>query len=116
MNIAYRTSLRNSLVQKSNPKSIAWWENYVKDSAPFLGVKMADLRANLHKWYQSEIQEYFDVDKQVALALELFEGEYAEEKLAGILFLQEILLPMDTLGCEKNLDQFAVLFKILISG
>jgi 3-methyladenine DNA glycosylase AlkD len=35
---------------------------------------------------------------------------HTEEKLAGTLFLQEILLPSGVIKCERDIDRFAVLF------
>jgi 3-methyladenine DNA glycosylase AlkD len=46
----------------------------------------------------------------VDLALWLFRGKYTEGKLAAILFLQELLLPLVALGCPDNLCRFADLF------
>jgi len=40
----------------------------------------------------------------------LFEGEYAEEKLAGMLYLQQVLLPAGAVMCSKDLDRSARLF------
>ncbi len=44
------------------------------------------------------------------LALALFEGAYTEDKLAGTLFLQEILLPAGALLWQRDLDRFSALF------
>jgi 3-methyladenine DNA glycosylase AlkD len=46
----------------------------------------------------------------VDLALALFDGEYTEEKLAGILFLQEILSPTGALRWKRDLPRFAAFF------
>ena len=59
----------------------------MKDSAPFLGVKMADIRTIVHQWHKDHISGDLEPGKQVDLALLLFEGQYTEEKLAGTLFL-----------------------------
>ena len=48
--MSYAEKLRKQLIQKSNPKTKAWWEGYVKDSAPFLGVKMAEIRKIMNQW------------------------------------------------------------------
>lgn len=103
-------SLRNQLEERADPKAKAWWEGYVKDSAPFLGVKMGDIRTSLHHWHQEQIAGNLDPGQQLDLALRLFEGQYTEEKLAGTLFLQEILLPMGAVNCSNDLKRFANLF------
>jgi 3-methyladenine DNA glycosylase AlkD len=106
-----KTILIDLLMEKSNPLSKEWWEGYVKESAPFLGVKMADIRAIIHQWYENEIANNLASDQQMDLALSLIEGKYTEEKLAGILFLQEILLPSEAIKYDRDLIRFAVLFK-----
>ena len=44
------------------------------------------------------------------MALALFEGAYTEEKLAGMLFIHEILLPLGAVDCTRDVDRFADLF------
>ena len=110
MNTRYHASLRQQLTAKADPKTKAWWENYVKDSAPFLGVKMADVRAVVHRWYEAEVADELNPETHLDLALSLFAGETTEEKLAGTLFLQEILLPAGALRCDRDLDRLAELF------
>jgi 3-methyladenine DNA glycosylase AlkD len=106
----YRTTLQNSLRQRSYPRAKAWWEGYVKQGAPFLGVKMATIRSIVQEWHKESLAGTLDKEQQLDLALALFEGEYTEEKLAGTLFLQEILLPAEALGCARDLDRLAGLF------
>jgi 3-methyladenine DNA glycosylase AlkD len=106
----YTSSLHKLLVEKADPKTSDWWESYVKNSAPFLGVKMADIRAAVHQWHQEQIAGNLTSAEQRDLALALFSGQYSEEKLAGTLFLQEILLPADTVNCKHDLERFAILF------
>lgn len=103
-------ALQDLLIEKAVPETKAWWEGYVKDSAPFLGVKMADTRTLLHSWYRARISKNYDPKQQLDLALELFKGQYTEQKLAGTLFLQEILLPREALNCISDLRRMAALF------
>jgi 3-methyladenine DNA glycosylase AlkD len=110
MYTSYKNELANLLQEKSDLKAKNWWENYVKGSAPFLGVKMGDIRSIVHRWHKVQIAGNLELNQQVGLALALFEGEYTEEKLAGTLFLQEILLPADGVDCERDLDRLATLF------
>jgi hypothetical protein len=42
-------SLRDRLQVHANLETKRWWENYVKDSAPFIGVKMAAIRSEVHQ-------------------------------------------------------------------
>jgi 3-methyladenine DNA glycosylase AlkD len=98
------------LQEHADAKTKAWWENYVKGSAPFLGVKMPLIRRIVHQWHREHVAGRFESGRQVALALALFEGAYTEDKLAGTLFLQEILLPAGALSWQRDVDRFALLF------
>lgn len=97
------------LSEHSNNDTKAWWENYIKAGAPFLGVKMPVVRQIVHQWYHSHIEGKYDQSLQVDLALALFDGNYTEEKLAGILFIHEILIESDAINCT-HLNKFAQLF------
>jgi 3-methyladenine DNA glycosylase AlkD len=103
-------SLHSQLTEKADPKTRDWWEGYVKNGTPFLGVKMADIRSVVHQWHSDQVAVRFDPGMQLDLALALFEGQYTEQKLAGTLFLQEILIPMEAVNCSKHLSRFANLF------
>jgi 3-methyladenine DNA glycosylase AlkD len=89
-----------------------WWERYLKGVITFKGVRMSDIRAALHLWIDDEqIETRCSLAEQKALALELISEQVAELKLAGILYLQEVLLPRGALDCRSDLDRFADLFK-----
>jgi 3-methyladenine DNA glycosylase AlkD len=81
----------------------------VKDAAPFLGVKMADVRACVHAWHRDEVDGVVALGDQVELALALFDGASTEEKLAGTLLIEEILIPAGAVDCA-SVDRFATLF------
>lgn len=103
--------LFNQLKSQANPKTKAWWENYVKGSAPFMGVKMPIIREELHKWHQAMVVGYMDDHEQLDLALSLFHRETTEEKLAGIIFLQEICIPSGAINCPGDIYRLAELFR-----
>jgi 3-methyladenine DNA glycosylase AlkD len=88
-----------------------WWTEYLRGTASFRGVKMGDIRKAVHAWFEEErLGEHLPVGQQKDLALMLLEEEYSEDKLAGVLFLQEILLPAGALDWRSDLPQFARLF------
>ncbi|HLL38585.1 MAG TPA: DNA alkylation repair protein, partial [Rubrobacteraceae bacterium] len=88
-----------------------WWTRYLKGAASFRGVKMADVRKDVHDWFREErLGEHLSVGQQKDLALMLLEENFSEDKLAGILFLQEILLPASALDWRSDLPRFACLF------
>lgn len=104
------SDLRERLEAEADPHAKAWWENYVKQGAPFLGVKMSDIRKTVEEWHMEAIEGELDIDEQVELACDLIREDYAEEKLAGILFLQVILVPSGAVDCIGVIDEFAELF------
>jgi 3-methyladenine DNA glycosylase AlkD len=90
-----------------------WWTRYLRGAASFRGVKMADIRTAVHAWFEEErLGESLSVARQKDLALTLFEEKYSEDKVAGILFLQEILLPAGALDWPSDLPRFARLFDL----
>jgi 3-methyladenine DNA glycosylase AlkD len=103
--------LQRKLQLQADPRTKAWWEGYLKHVIPFRGVPMAGVRASLHAWIREEdILAMLSNGKQKDLALGLFREEHAEDKLAGILFLQEVLLPNGVVSFRTDLPKFAKLF------
>ncbi len=102
--------LYHQLQAKADPQVKIWWEKYVKQSAPFIGVKMPVIRSVVWAWYQQSIKGNLNFDQQKELALALIGRPYSEEKLAGILFWQEILIPAGGVECDQDVDKFAALF------
>src|SRR3712207_6623476 len=97
-----------------------WWTKFLKGAASFRGVKIGDLRTALHAWFEDErLEEHLSVGQRNNLALMLLEEDYTEDKLAGVLFLQEILLPAGSLDWRSDLPRFARLFDegyIVVAG
>ena len=107
----YIDALSARLDVRATDKTKTWWEAYMKHVIPFRGVKMPHIRAELHRWYVDDgVRDNLSLAEQLSLALTLFEGEYTEDKLAGTLFLQEILLPADAIRWQTDLPRLAKLF------
>lgn len=88
-----------------------WWTRYLRGAASFRGVKMADVRKAVHAWFREErLGEHLSVGQLKDLVLMMLQENYSEDKLAGILFLQEILLPQGALDWRSDLPRFARLF------
>jgi 3-methyladenine DNA glycosylase AlkD len=105
-------ALVNKLQLRLNARATAatreWWTKYLRGAASFRGVKMGDVRAAVHTWFEEErLGEHLSVGQQRDLALMLFEENDTEDKLAGVLFLQEILLPAGALDWHSDLPRFA---------
>jgi 3-methyladenine DNA glycosylase AlkD len=107
--------LVNKLQLRLNARATAvtreWWTKYLRGAASFRGVKMGDVRTAVHAWFEEErLGDHLSVEQQRDLALTLLEEDYTEDKLAGVLFLQEILLPAGVLDWRSDLPRFARLF------
>ena len=72
---------------------------------------MGEVRTALHAWYREHGFATWEPTEQVQLALQLIREDHTEDKLAGILFLQEILLPSGRLHHCSLLPAFADLFE-----
>lgn len=107
---SYIHALNNHLDQKSNPKTKKWWEHYVKDGAPFMGVKMAEIRSFIHDWHEKVLHHELDDNQQVELALHLIFCTYTEQKLAGTLLLHERYLPAGLISCPDDIERLETLF------
>lgn len=62
---------------------------------------MKQVKSCLYSW----------IKDQKKLALELIRKDHFEDKLAGILYIQEILLPSGSIKWKKDLSSFEKLFK-----
>jgi 3-methyladenine DNA glycosylase AlkD len=103
--------LQQRLNARATPATREWWTKYLRGAASFRGVKMEDIRTAVHAWFEQEqLGEYLSVGQQKDLALMLLEEDHTEDKLAGVLFLQEILLPEGALDWRSELPLFARLF------
>jgi 3-methyladenine DNA glycosylase AlkD len=72
---------------------------------------MAVIRAALHNWYaEQNIAADLNLNQQKDLAFALLRQTHAEDKLAGTLFLQEILLPRGAIEWQVDVPRFAALF------
>jgi 3-methyladenine DNA glycosylase AlkD len=108
---AFIARLQLRLNARATAATREWWTKYLRGAASFRGVKMDDVRAAVHTWFEEEqLGKLLSVDQQKDLALTLLEEDHAEDKLAGVLFLQEILLPEGALDWRSDLPRFARLF------
>jgi 3-methyladenine DNA glycosylase AlkD len=103
--------LQSRLNARATAATREWWTKYLRGAASFRGVKMRDVRTALHAWFEEErLGEHLSVGRQKDLALMLLEEDHTEDKLAGVLFLQEILLPAGALDWRSDLPRLERLF------
>jgi len=83
--------LKRRLARAATPKARAFWTRYLRGTAKFRGVRLGKVRTTVHAWWSDhELADHTPVvGKRIALAL--VEERLTEDKLAGILVLQELL-------------------------
>jgi 3-methyladenine DNA glycosylase AlkD len=102
--------LQKQLTQASDAKTKAWFEAYMKQVLPYRGLKLPQVRSILHAWVRAEGFGDVATEQQLAIAIALMHEPWAEDKLAGILIIQEILIKQHRIDWERDLPQFAALF------
>jgi len=101
-------SLLASLDQHANPKTRDWWEKYMKGVIPFRGVGIPEIKRLIAIWRKEQGIDLLPEPAQLEIALCLFEYPMAEDKLAGILFLQDYLY--DRFDWNFLLDRYVTLY------
>jgi 3-methyladenine DNA glycosylase AlkD len=103
------THIQQQLQAESNPETRDWWERYLKGAIGFRGTKMAGIRRVVHTWRADEGSTW--TPKQLRdLAIELIRQDLTEDKLAGILLIQEVLIPAGLIPWRTDLKRWARLF------
>ncbi len=93
----------------STTKTKDWWEKYMKHVIPFRGVGIPKIRKLLSEFYKEKKLNQFSENDQFSLALEFFTGKYSEDKMTGILFIQNYLLEKVNPG--EALSEFEKIFE-----
>ena len=108
--VKYIPLLQQELTGKADPSCREWWEKYLKQVIPFRGVKMADIRSVTHRWIRDNSIDNLADATQRDLALALIRLTFSEDKMAGILYLQEVMILNAQIRCKSGLSRFARLF------
>ncbi|MBC6415576.1 MAG: DNA alkylation repair protein [Bdellovibrionales bacterium] len=93
--------LQNRFKQNADLQTKAWFENYLRGSISYYGIKTPEIKKIVTQWVKDNSIEKEDLKKQLLLAESLFSLPHAEEKLAGTLYIQYYLLKK--LSSEKIL-------------
>lgn len=101
--------LQDALDGVSSGKTKTWWERYLKGAIRFRGAGIPQIRSVLSDWRSESGVGSWALADQFALALRLLEEPMAEDKLAGVLFLQEYLY--DRIPWRESLRQYGLLFE-----
>lgn len=82
---------QRALDAEATEKTKQWWEKYMKGVIPFRGVGIPRNRELLAEWRISNGIDKWSLENQLELALTFFKEPIAEDKLAGILYIQNFL-------------------------
>lgn len=102
--------LQEQLARSGDNKTKEWWEAYLKHSLNFRGLKLPQVRAIVHSWVKAEKFTSLPPPQQLETALALIREPWGEDKLAGIVLLQEVLIKHHLVNWESDLPKFANLF------
>ncbi|MCP4225601.1 MAG: DNA alkylation repair protein, partial [Actinomycetia bacterium] len=102
-------TIQRGLQAKADPATRQWWESYLKGAIGFRGTKMAGIRAVVHSWH-GETGATWRPKQLRDLTIELIRQDLTEDKLAGILIIQEILIPDGLIPWRTELKRWARLF------
>jgi hypothetical protein len=84
--------LQKRLTRIASEKKKGWWERYLRQVIPFRGVNLVDIRLQLQEWQEEQLIGELSMQDQLDLAAALFAQRYAEDRLAGVLYLENYLL------------------------
>jgi 3-methyladenine DNA glycosylase AlkD len=107
--LAQMQVLQTRLDRAADPATKAWFEAYLKGVIPFRGLKLPQVKAQVKEWYQGIAK--FPLADQTAIAFALLNQPYSEDKLAGIVLLQEQLIPAGAIDYRRDLPRFAQVFQ-----
>lgn len=83
--------LARRLARAATPRARAFWTRYLRGSAKFRGVPMGKVRSTVQTWWSDHELAAHPIAVGKKIALSLIEQRLTEDKLAGILVLQEML-------------------------
>ncbi len=86
-----------------------WFENYLKGTIPYRGLKNPMVLQILQRWYQDHQIQNYSIDKQLEIVSQLIHGYHAEDILAGIYYIQKYLL--DKVSTKKLTNLADIFFQ-----
>ena len=84
--------LQNRIDAVAEIKTKKWFENYLKHMIQYRGVKTPEILKIIVAWHDHHRLQLFSTDQQLTIATELIKQNYAEDKFAGIIYIQKYLL------------------------
>jgi 3-methyladenine DNA glycosylase AlkD len=80
------------LEQQANPKTKQWFENYLKGAIAYRGLKTPLVTTLVKNWYRDNQLEQYTLEGHLSLCQALLASNLAEDKFAGMIFIQKYLL------------------------
>ena len=84
--------LQGRLDAVADPATKTWFENYLQHVIGYRGVKTPIVTQIVAEWRREHVIERLPDDYQLAVARSLIEEPLAEDKFAGILYMQKYLV------------------------
>lgn len=97
-------ALQRALDARASAEKRDWWQKYMKGAIPFRGVGIPLIREVVAEWRDADA----DPREQFETALSLIREPIAEDKLAGVLYLQNYLI--DAIPWREAVPRYAALF------
>lgn len=83
--------LQKTLGNQSNLETKKWFENYLKGAIKYRGIKTPQVLKIVQKWHNENNLDQLTLEAQLGVATNLIRQDYAEDKFAGILYIQKYL-------------------------
>ena len=83
--------LQIKLEEVSDEKTKKWFEDYLKNVISYRGVKTPVVTKIVSQWRADEAIDKLPLKKQMEIACDLIRKEKAEDKLAGVVYIQKYL-------------------------
>ena len=83
--------LERRLAAAADPATKAWFENYLKHAVAYRGVRTPEVTRIVAEWRRAHELDRLAEGRQLDLARTLVERSCAEDKFAGILYMQKYL-------------------------
>ena len=83
--------LQIKLEEVSDEKTKKWFENYLKNVISYRGVKTPTVARIVSHWRVDEAIDKLPLKKQMEIACNLIREKKAEDKFAGIIYIQKYL-------------------------
>ena len=84
-------TLTNQIAQVADDKTKQWFDNYLKGAIEYRGVKTPVVAKLVSSWKQAHTLSHYSIEEQLALCELLIQSRFAEDKFAGIIYIQKYL-------------------------